>query len=209
VTEPGARSHPRPKAAEKALRRREEVLRVATRHFSEMPYDDVSMSVIAKEANVSHGLAFHVFGSKQALFEAVLRGAVEDVNRLIVADPEVPLERRLRGMLDRFFRHVEESESTFRLALRAGLGPEEELRRIVSEGQETAVMLILQAFGITRPNRLARVAVRGWTGSLDRAALAWLEQGQRIRRAEVVALLEATLLETLRQCGYADRLSAS
>jgi len=32
-----------------------------------MPYDDVSMSVIAKEANVSHGLAFHVFGSKQAL----------------------------------------------------------------------------------------------------------------------------------------------
>ena len=209
MAEPGARSHPRPKAAENAQRRREQLLRVATRHFSEMPYDDVSMSVIAKEANVSHGLAFHVFGSKQALFEAVLRGAVEDVNRLIVVDQDVPVERRLRGTLDRFFRHVEESEATFRLGLRAGLGPEEELRRIVSEGQEAAVMLILRVFGITRPNRLARVAVRGWTGSLDRAALAWLEEGRRIRRTEIVALLEATLLETLRQCGYADRLPTS
>jgi AcrR family transcriptional regulator len=206
MAETAPEAHPRPKAAENARRRRERVLHAATRHFSEQSYDDVSMSAIAKEAQVSHGLAFHVFGSKQALFEAVLAQAVSSINDMIELVAAGPAEGRAARVIDGFFRHVEREQGTFRLALRAGLGPEESLRRIVAEGRDEAARRILRTLGVTRPSRLALIGVRGWMGGLDSTILAWLE-GRRVRRADLVALLERTLEETVCQCGYAGRIS--
>lgn len=205
MAEPAPETHPRPRAAENARRRRERLLQAATGHFSELPYDEVSMSAIAKDAQVSHGLAFHVFGSKQALYEAVLAHAVGSLNEMVETVSAGSAEGRAARVIDGFFQHVAQDEGTFRLALRAGLGPEENLRRIVADGRDETARRILRTMGVTRPSRLAMIAVRGWMGSLDSTILAWLES-RRARRGELVTLLEHTLRETVCRCGYADRL---
>jgi AcrR family transcriptional regulator len=174
------------------------LLRVASRHFGAAPYDDVSMSAIAREADVSHGLAFHVFGSKQALFEAALTQAVADVSTVVERIRDGTVEDFISGL----FTYVAQSEVTFRLALRAGFGPEEPLRGIVAEGRRRTARIILRKVGVPRPNRLALVAVVGWIGSLDATLLAWLDN-RRVRQADLVAALAAALRETIRSCGYA------
>lgn len=58
-------------------RKRLEVLRVAGYCFAENGFKGTAMADIAARAGVSKGLVFHFFGSKQALFKAVVEDGLK------------------------------------------------------------------------------------------------------------------------------------
>ena len=52
--------------------RREQLLSVGARLFSESPYDDVWIEQVAEIAGVSRGLLYHYFPTKREFFAAVV-----------------------------------------------------------------------------------------------------------------------------------------
>lgn len=95
----------------------EELTRLARREFSRHGYVETSVERIAEEANLTKGAVYYHFGSKEGLFEAVLR----EVQRDLVARIEA---------------HADQSVAPLE-AVRAGcemfleLATDDELRRIV------------------------------------------------------------------------------
>jgi AcrR family transcriptional regulator len=75
--------------AERGQATRDRLVAVATRLFAELGYEETSIEQVLHESEVSRGALYHHFGSKEALFEAVLEAVEEDIGRrLRVAPPE-------------------------------------------------------------------------------------------------------------------------
>ena len=76
------------KASDRARVTRQRLLTDATRLFAERGYEDTSIEAILYEAGVSRGSLYHHFGSKDALFEAVLAALLEETGRQTVVAAE-------------------------------------------------------------------------------------------------------------------------
>jgi AcrR family transcriptional regulator len=62
--------------------RRDEILAAAALVFSEMGFVRAALSDVAKRAGVSAGTVHHYFGSKEALFEELVRSKVEALHQI-------------------------------------------------------------------------------------------------------------------------------
>ncbi|MFO0708262.1 MAG: TetR/AcrR family transcriptional regulator [Sandaracinus sp.] len=82
--------------------RRADILRAAAKLFARKGLTDTKIGDIAQEAGLSHGLVYHYFPSKEAIFEAILvdkrEAAWADVDRL---EEERGLEGAIRELLAR------------------------------------------------------------------------------------------------------------
>ncbi len=64
--------------------RRRRLLEIARDAFAEHGYVGASLSEIGRRAGLSKPALLHHFGDKQGLYEAVMRGIVEDLTRLVI-----------------------------------------------------------------------------------------------------------------------------
>ena len=90
--------------------RRREILDTAMRLFVERGFDAVSMRDIARAADVTPGLAYHYFDSKQKLFAAALDAYVIECTEdylLILDDAQMPLADKI----DALFTAVADEEN--------------------------------------------------------------------------------------------------
>src|SRR2546421_7591656 len=106
VARAGARSR------EGRERRRQAVLDVADRLFSERGYHEVSLDELAGDAGISKPGLYAYFGSKEGLYVAALRRAPERLAAPLVAArartaaaPNQPLGRRLLALLEVIHRN--------------------------------------------------------------------------------------------------------
>ena len=67
--------------------RRQQLLEVGLRLFTERPYDDFSMEEAAETAGVSKGLLYHYFPTKRDYYMSVIRAATDEMLRLTEATP--------------------------------------------------------------------------------------------------------------------------
>jgi TetR/AcrR family transcriptional repressor of mexJK operon len=74
-------------AARRDQTKREAILRAATRVFLDEGYDGASMDAIASRAGVSKATVYGHFGSKEALFEAIIRDLTRTLIRLPMGSP--------------------------------------------------------------------------------------------------------------------------
>src|SRR5215216_1796325 len=95
-TPPAARKSPDPIPRMRAEDRRELVLTAATAVFGERGYFGATTDAVARAAGVSQPYVVRMFGTKEALFLAVLRRAVERLletfREAIRADPTASAE---------------------------------------------------------------------------------------------------------------------
>ena len=74
--------------------RREQLLSVGARLFSESPYDEVWIEQVAEIAGVSRGLLYHYFPTKRDFFAAVVERESERMMRMTAGDSAPPLAFR-------------------------------------------------------------------------------------------------------------------
>ncbi len=102
--------------------RRDQILRVAARLFSERPYSDVSISDIAGEAGIARGLLHHYFGSKREVYLEVVRIAARAP--LGSAPPEaLGTPEAWATAVDSFLGVIEHNPARWLSSMNAG-GPE-------------------------------------------------------------------------------------
>ncbi|WP_327699340.1 TetR/AcrR family transcriptional regulator [Streptomyces sp. NBC_00459] len=183
--------------------RREQLLSVGARLFSESPYDDVWIEQVAEIAEVSRGLLYHYFPTKRDFFAAVVERESERMLRMTVAVPGVPARQQLDANLDAFLAYVEEHAHGYRAFHRADASGDQAVRKVYQRAlaaQERQILAALAAdpeFGRLSDERPdLRLAVRGWLAFTTAVCLEWL-RGSDLSRQQVRDLCARSLLGTL------------
>lgn len=161
--------------------RREQLLSVGARLFSESPYDEVWIEQVAEIAGVSRGLLYHYFPTKRDFFAAVVERESERMLRLTAAVPGTPVREQLSAGLDTFLAYVEAHAHGFRAFHRADAAGDQAVRRVYQRAlaaQEQQILAALDADpdvpgGIEDRPEL-RIAVRGWLAFTTAVCLEWL-----------------------------------
>lgn len=180
--------------------RREQLLAVGARLFSESPYDEVWIEQVAEIAGVSRGLLYHYFPAKRDFFAAVVERESERMLRMTAAVPGVPVREQLAAGLDTYLEYVEAHAHGYRAFHRADAAGDQAVRKVyqralaVQEKQILAAMAVDPEFGPVfegRPD--VRLAVRGWLAFTTAVCLEWL-RGSDLSRDQVRDLCARALL---------------
>ncbi|MET9684038.1 TetR/AcrR family transcriptional regulator [Streptomyces coeruleorubidus] len=183
--------------------RREQLLAVGARLFSESPYDDVWIEQVAEIAGVSRGLLYHYFPTKRDFFAAVVERESERMLRMTAAVPGVPVREQLAGGLDTFLEYVHTHAHGYRAFHRADAAGDQAVRRVYQRAlgaQERQILAALAEdpeFGPACEGRPeVRLAVRGWLAFTTSVCLEWL-RGTELSRDQVRELCARALLGVL------------
>lgn len=183
--------------------RREQLLSVGARLFSESPYDDVWIERVAEIAGVSRGLLYHYFPNKRDFFAAVVERESERMLRMTAAVPGVPVREQLTAGLDAYLEYVEAHAHGYRAFHRADAAGDQAVRRVYQRAlaaQERQILAALAAdpeFGpLTGHRPDLRPAVRGWLAFTTAVCLEWLRRPD-LTRAQVRDLCARALLGVL------------
>ncbi|MFG2633862.1 TetR/AcrR family transcriptional regulator [Streptomyces sp. NPDC048362] len=180
--------------------RREQLLSVGAKLFSESPYDDVWIERVAEIAGVSRGLLYHYFPTKRDFFAAVVERESDRMLRMTAAVPGVPVREQLTAGLDTYLGYVRAHAHGFRAFHRADAAGDQAVRRVYQralDSQERQILAALAAdpeFGpavVGAPR--VRLAVRGWLAFTTAVCLEWLREGESSRE-EVRDLCARALL---------------
>ncbi|KAB2347423.1 TetR/AcrR family transcriptional regulator [Actinomadura rudentiformis] len=179
--------------------RRDQILGVARRMFTELPYADVSTAAIAREAGVQRGLIHYYFGTKRELFLEVVRALTVDyAGQAPPADSALPLEETVDRCVHLFLDAAESNADTWLAALDAeGFGQDPELRRIVNKTRDVTVERMLAVLHVPEPTDTLRAVLRTYSGLAEMATRQWLQE-KTLSRAQVHTLLAGSLLVLVR-----------
>jgi TetR/AcrR family transcriptional regulator len=117
------------------LRKREQIIDVAMRHFAERGYEGTHVQDIATELNIAKGSIFQHFGSKEGLFLAAYRRAVLSLDRYLDAPDEITRKgffATIRYWLDRTEHLVREDWVPYRVALLGAHGSDLAIKREIN-----------------------------------------------------------------------------
>ncbi|GCB43651.1 TetR/AcrR family transcriptional regulator [Streptomyces sp. NL15-2K] len=180
--------------------RREQLLSVGARLFSESPYDDVWIEQVAEIAGVSRGLLYHYFPTKRDFFAAVVERESERMLRMSQPVPGVPVREQLAAGLDAYLGYVQAHAHGYRAFHRADAAGDQTVRRVYQRAlaaQERQILAALAAdpeFGsVSRARADLKLAVRGWLGFMTAVSLEWL-RGSDLSREQVRDLCARALL---------------
>src|SRR5258708_9298835 len=142
--------------------RQEQILIVARRMFTELPYADVSTTAIARETGVQRGLIHYYFGTKRELFLTVVKDLTAQV---AYETPPIDEDLRLGAVVSvcvRLFLDAAEANATtwFAAVDAEGFGHDPELVRIATRTRDAAVKRMLQVLRIPEPTDTLRAVLR-------------------------------------------------
>jgi AcrR family transcriptional regulator len=178
--------------------RREQILRCARRLFTERPYAEVSMGEVAEAAGVRRGLVNHYFGSKRALFLAVVRDILSEFDRVFpLATSDGPMDVVVAQHVDQWLKVVEqEADAWLALVAAEGFGRDPDVERLVDRARGAMVEGTITALRLETSPEL-RVVLRTYSGLAEQATWEWLGQGT-LDRGQVEALLASALVSLIR-----------
>lgn len=108
------------------MTKREQIIEVATRLFSENGFEKTSMASIRQEAKVSNGLIYHHFKNKNELLIEIFNkatGIVADINDSVEEEKDLSPNEKIIRTIDGAFQQMESDKDVFRLYLNIMLEP--------------------------------------------------------------------------------------
>ncbi|WP_103068241.1 TetR/AcrR family transcriptional regulator [Aquimarina sediminis] len=100
------------------------ILGIATRLFSERGFENTPLSSICEEANVSKGLIFHHFKSKNDLLREIFRKTTNTIIQINTTEQSsISPKAKLLELIDSFFIQLEKDKLFFQLNLSAIVQP--------------------------------------------------------------------------------------
>lgn len=149
------------------------------KHFSERPYDDVSIDDICRDAGVAHGLISYYFGGKRGLFAAAVEKAWHDMLQYEQPrETETAGPERVRGYVRRHFEYVQRHAARFTGLMNNDNAGPPHIREIAQAARREARTALVDSLDCpVNPHPHLRSALQGWAGYLDSITLDWLSHG--------------------------------
>ncbi|NET35533.1 MAG: TetR/AcrR family transcriptional regulator [Cyanothece sp. SIO1E1] len=104
--------------------KKEQIIAVATQLFAEQGFENTSVSSICEAAEVSKGLVFHHFRSKQELLREIYSRTTALIKDINATDPNCSTpQEQLKDMLESFFAGLAANKMLFQFNLNMMLQP--------------------------------------------------------------------------------------
>lgn len=104
--------------------KKEQIIAVATQLFAERGFENTSVSLICETAEVSKGLVFHHFKSKQELLRKIFSRTTELIKDINATDPNCSTpQEQLKDLLESFFAGLAANKMLFQFNLNMMLQP--------------------------------------------------------------------------------------
>ncbi|MCA9671977.1 MAG: TetR/AcrR family transcriptional regulator [Myxococcales bacterium] len=182
------------RAAQRRVRRRAELLRAASKVFSERGYHAATVADILEAAGVSRGTFYLYFPSKRAVFEALVDTMLEHITdalqRVRVGPGEAPPLVQMLDNVDRLLIVVEEHRHLSLILLREAVSLDDALDlKLTSFYERLSAWLegaleLGQTMGLVRPCDNTLVA-RLSLGALKEILVHWLTREEAKARDHV------------------------
>lgn len=97
------------------MSKKEQVIAAATQLFSEKGFDKTSMNEICEAAQVSKGLVYHHFKSKDEILKEIFEQTTEQMMQMTPSDEGVAPNEQIVSLLEAFFTQLESDKQLFKL----------------------------------------------------------------------------------------------
>jgi len=174
--------------------RRRQLVALGHELFSTRTYDEVSIDELARAAGISKGLLYHYFPTKRDFYIATVREAAKQLLDRTDTPRHMDLGDRLDAGIAAWLDYVSEHGPAFISLLRSGIGADVEVARIVDDTREAFLRRLLEEAPIEKPSPIVRVALRGWVGLVESAAVEWLGSQRAVKREVLHKFLVETFL---------------
>jgi len=130
---------------QKTLGAKQRLLRIAIRSFSRKGYDGVSVDEIVAAAQVNKRMVYHYFGSKEALYQAVLSEVYGRLTNLELAavNPHDSLENVLELLIRTYFQFLATNPEFVQLLLWENLAQGRHLGTTIESFSKAPILQIL------------------------------------------------------------------
>lgn len=174
--------------------RREQLLDLGVALLATRPLDELSIDLLAEEAEVSRGLLYYYFRNKQEFHRAVVRRVTEEMLVLTTPDPAQDALTRLSTGLAAYVDYVEAHYEPFMSLVRGAASGDRHLREIYQEARETLTARIVDSIGELglSDSPATRLMTQGWVAMTEETVIRWVEE-RPVSRDELLALLAAAL----------------
>jgi AcrR family transcriptional regulator len=175
-------------------------LGVAT--LANRPLSEVTVEEIAAEADVSTGLVYYYFGSKNGLHHEIVLRARDSMLHASEPRPDLPPLDRLHDTLERLVTYVREHGPTFYSLVRGAAAGDQEVRELIEsarrEQTERTVAAVTEMGAEDTP--MLRMALRSWV-ALAEQALVDGGLDTDIPAADLIAYLESSMFGVVSATG--------
>jgi AcrR family transcriptional regulator len=175
--------------------RREQLLDIGERTFTEQAYDDVLLDDVAARAGVSRRLLYHYFPTKREFFAAVFLRASRQLSASVRVDPDRPLAEQVAAGLDAYIDWFVQNPHSALAVNHGSLSADPLIQGIIAEDLARLQQEMLDASGLTGPDRqLAAIAIQAWLAYVRAACTTWLDHPSIPRSTLHTLCLQALIL---------------
>ncbi|HEU4976487.1 MAG TPA: TetR/AcrR family transcriptional regulator [Baekduia sp.] len=183
--------------------RRAQLVRLGLDMLGERPYDQVSITALARAAGISKGLLYHYFPTKSDFVVAVLRQSRDELDLRMAPDPALGPSERLDASLEAFLTYVAGHATGYLAVARARGGDDAAIRGVLEEGRRRRIATMVEfsaaLAGVPRAEiegPALEAALEGWLSFCEGVVVRWL-QDDGLQQAQVQHLLRRVLLSAL------------
>ena len=157
--------------------RRAHILEAARRVLVADPHRELTVELVAAEAQVSPALLFHYFGSKKKFQYAVIEQAAAEVMLRAAPDPSLPPDEQLRSGIRAFVRAVLEAPQLYRATLLMSAAGDPAVRALHSEVRQVFSTWVIHAVRErgTEITPTVELACHGWQGYVEQTLMTWID----------------------------------
>jgi AcrR family transcriptional regulator len=144
--------------------RRAQLVALGVASLVDRPLESLTIEHLAAQANVSRGLLFYYFGSKQGLHREVVRTARDSMLHATEPAPDLAPLDRLHDTLTRIVQFVRDHGGTFFSLERGAASGDPEVREVVEQARAAQADRLIAVFlELGRADsELLRIALRSW-----------------------------------------------
>ncbi len=158
--------------------RRDELIRLGTKLFLKLPYDQISMDELSQRLKISKGLLYHYFPSKKEFYLEIIRTISEDfLKKTEVVSEEIDPPERLKKNLDLYLSYVEQHRPLFLVLHRAGASGDAQAHAIVESNRQRVFDQFAATLGEDFLTPSLRLSIWGSIGLLESTAVEWASNG--------------------------------
>lgn len=175
--------------------RRAQLLAVGRRQAEQAGLDGLSTDAVAAEADISRGLLFHYFPTREDFLVAIAEDAAEELLRLTDPDPGLEPLARLQAGLEAYVDYVSANRDLYLALIRGASGGTPQLQEVFDRTRGAQADRILGAVGVGPASAGAgrlRVAARGYVAMVEEATVTWLRDAGELDREGLLELLWET-----------------
>ncbi len=179
--------------------RRAQLIDLGVQAVTASSFDEVSVEQVADAAGISRGLLFHYFPTRRDFLVAIAEAGAQQLLDVTAPDPDLDPLAQLRVGMAAYVDYIVDRRDAYISLVRGAAGGDPAMLEVVRRTRAQIVGRMLAGLGLdpqATPPTL-RIALHGWLGFVEEAAIAWMGEPDPPARHALLETCERTLVSVV------------